>query len=179
MKNIFKKTILVALVAATLVFAALPVTSVFAQGVNPPKGGLTDERLEQIWARQLRRYERLGKAFEDTDAHIARFQRMIDKAAENGKDVTALQTALDDYAAALTAAKPAYDSIGGIVGSHAGFDSDGKVTDADQARSTVEQMREKMMEVRSAVGDSFKALHEALKAFRDANKLAEPKDERD
>ncbi len=179
MKNIFKKTILVALVAATLVFAALPVTSVFAQGVNPPKGGLTDERLEQIWARQLRRYERLGKAFEDTDAHIARFQRMIDKAAENGKDVSALQAALDAYESALIAAQPTYDHIGGIVNSHQGFDENGKVEDAELAKSTVEQMRMKMQEIKSTMGDSFKALREALKAFREANKLAEVPKERE
>lgn len=179
MKNMIKKIIL-AVSAAALVFAAFPSTSVLAADEAPPASNeASNERLEKIWSRQLRAYERLGRAFENPESHLAKLQARIDKAAENGKDVTTLQAALDDYAAALTAAKPAYDSIGGIVGSHAGFDSDGKVTDADQARSTVEQMREKMMEVRSAVGDSFKALHEALKAFRDANKLAEPKDERD
>jgi predicted nucleic acid-binding Zn-ribbon protein len=179
MKNVFKKMIL-AVSAAALVFAAFPVTSAFAADEDPPAPGVASTgRLERIWARQLQRYERLGKAFEDVDAHIAKFQERIDRAAEKGKDVTELQAALDAYEAALIAAQPTYDSIGSIVSSHAGFDAEGKVTDAEQARSTVEQMRAKMQEVKSAMGGTFKTLREALKAFRKANKPAEPKSDRD
>lgn len=179
MKDIIRKIIL-AVSAAALVFAAFPATSAFAADeAPPPSGEVSNERLEKIWGRQLRMYEKLGRAFEDTNAHIAKIQERIDKAAENGKDVAALQAALDDYAAALTAAKPTYDSIGSIVSSHAGFDADGKVTDAEQARSTVEQMRTKMRELKSAIGDSFKALREALRAFRQANHPAGPKGDGD
>lgn len=179
MKNMIKKIIL-AVSAAALVFAAFPVTSAFAADDNPPATGeVSNEKLEKAWARQLQRYEKLGKAFEDVDAHIAKFQERIDKAAENGKDITALQAALDAYAAALNTAQPTYDSIAGIVNTHAGFDAEGKVTDAEQAKSTVEQMRTKMQEIKSTMGGTFKALREALKAFRDANKPAEPKTERD
>lgn len=179
MKNMIKKIIL-AVSAAALVFAAFPVTSAFAADEAPPASGeVSNEKLEKFWARQLRAYEKLGRAFENPDAQIAKFQERIDKAAESGKDVAALQAALDNYAAALTAAKPTYDSIGSIVSSHAGFNADGKVIDAGQAKSTVEQMRAKMQEVKSAMGGAFKALREALKAFREANKPTEPKTERD
>ncbi|MBI5825695.1 MAG: hypothetical protein HZB18_16830 [Chloroflexi bacterium] len=179
MKNVFKKMIL-AVSAAALVFAAFPATSAFAADENPPiAGDVSSEKLERIWARQLHKYERLGKAFEDTDAHIAKIQERIDKAAEKGKDVTELQAALDAYEAALIAAQPTYESIGSIVSSHAGFDANGKVTDAEQARSTVEQMRTKMQEIKSAMGGTFKALREAWKAFRKANKPAEPNSDRD
>ena len=172
MNNIFKKMILVAL-AAALVFAAFPVTSVFAQGENPPKGELTNEKLEQIWARQLKMYERLGKAFDDTDGKVAKFQEMIDKAASNGKDVSALQAALDAYESALTSARPTYQSINGIVNSHQGFDENGKVTDAEKAKSTVRELGAKLKEIKSSMGGSFKALREAMKAFREANKPAD------
>lgn len=179
MKNMFKKIIL-AVSAAALVFAAFPVTSAFAADEAPPTSGeVSNEKLEKLWARQLQAYEKLGKAFEDTDAHIAKIQERIDKAAENGKDVSALQAALDAYEAALLAAQPMYDSIGSIVSSHAGFDADGKVTDAEQAKSTVKQMRTKMQEVKSAMGGTFKALREALKTFHKANCPAEPKSDRD
>jgi cytochrome c556 len=171
MKNIFKKMILAALTAA-LVFAAFPVTSVFAQGENPPKGELTNEKLEKIWARQLTNYEKIGKGFENTDAQIAKFQARIDKAAENGKDVTALQAALDAFAAALKNAKPTYESMNGIVNSHQGFDASGKMIDAEKAKSTVQEMRTKMQELKSAMGGTGKALREAMKVFREANKPA-------
>ena len=172
MTNIFKKTILIVL-AAVLVFAAFPVTSVFAQGENPPKGELTNEKLEQIWARQLKIHERLGKGFDDIDGKIAKFQARIDKAAENGKDVTALQAALDAFEAASKSAKPIYDSISGVVTSHQGFDANGKVTDAEQAKTSVQDVRAKLKELKSAMGRTGKALREALKAFREANKPAD------
>ena len=169
MNNIFKKTMMVAL-AAALVFAALPMTSVFAQGENPPKGEVSNEKLEQAWARQLKMYEKIGKGFEDTDAQIAKIQARIDKAAENGKDVTALQAALDAFESALKSAKPTYNSINGIINSHQGFDANGKVTDAEKAKATVEEMRTKMQELKSAMNGTGKALREALRAFREANK---------
>jgi predicted nucleic acid-binding Zn-ribbon protein len=179
MKNIIKKIIL-AVSAAALVFAAFPVTSAFAADDAPPTTGeVSNERLEKVWARQLKAYEKIGKAFADIDAHIAKFQERIDKAAETGKDVSALQAALDAYEAALKAAQPTYASIGSIVTTHAGFDANGKVTDAEQAKSTVEQLRTKMQEVKSTMGETFKALREALKAFREANKPAEPNTDRD
>ena len=168
MKNIFNKMVLMALVAA-LVFAAFPMTSAFAQGENE----LTNEKLEQVWARQLKAYEKIGKGFEDTDGQIAKMQARIDKAAENGKNVTALQAALDAFESALKSAKPKYDSISGVVNAHLGFDANGKVTDAEKAKSTVEEMRTKMQELKSAMGGTGKTLRDAFKAFRDANKPAD------
>lgn len=170
MKNMFRKIVLAISVAA-LVFAAFPVTSAFAADDDPPiSGDISDENLERIWARQLRRYERIGRAFEDIDAHVAKIQERIDRIAENGKDVTALQAALDAYEAALNAAKPTYDSIEAIVNTHTGFDANGKVTDSEQAKSTVEQMRTKMQELKSAMDGTFRALREALREFREANR---------
>jgi hypothetical protein len=175
MKNIFNKMILVVL-AAALVFAAFPVTSVLAQGENPPKGEQVNAKLEQAWARQLANYEKLGKGFADTDAQIAKFQARIDKAVANGKDVTSLQAALNAFASALKSGKPTYDSMGGIVSSHQGFDASGKVTDATQAKATVQEFRAKMQELQSTMNGTGKALREALQAFRDANKPATERD---
>lgn len=176
MKNIIQKTMMVFL-ALALAFAAIPVTSAFAADENPPVP--TDEKLEQIWARQLKAYERTGKAFEDTDAHIARFQSMIDKAAENGKDITSLQAALDAYEAALVASRPAYESLGQVFRTHSGFDANGNVTDSEKAQATVKETREQMKALKESMGGSFKALREAIKAFREANKPAEGTAERD
>ncbi len=175
MKKIVNKIIFAVLTAA-LVFAALPAAGVFAQEENPPKAELSTEKIEQVWARQLANYEKLGKGFTETDAQIAKFQARIDKAAANGKDVTALQAALNAFASALKSGKPTYDSMGGIVSSHQGFDASGKITDATQAKATVQEFRTKMQELQSTMNGTGKALREALQAFRDANK---PVTERD
>jgi len=175
---LFKKTVLIALVAA-LALAALPVTSAYASGLSDPEKPpvdatrLSDERLERIWARMQRIYERQGHILERADAMVERIQNLIDKLEENGKDVTALQAALDAFEDALKEAHPIYESVKGIINSHQGFDADGKVADHEKAVETVKNLGEKLKEVREIVGEPGKALREILKAFRAARRPSE------
>jgi hypothetical protein len=179
MKNIFNKLVSAALTAA-LLFAAFPAVSAHAQDENPPESAPAGaERLEKVWARELKAYERIGKAFTDIEGSIAKIQARLDKAAENGKDVSALQAALDAYEAALLASKPIYDNLGGLVSAHAGFDVNGKVTDAEQARATVKEVGGQLKALKDSMGGAFKALREAIKTFRQANKPPETPKERD
>ncbi|MDL1944804.1 hypothetical protein FBQ99_20960 [Chloroflexi bacterium CFX2] len=181
MKTLFKKTLLIALVAA-LAVASLPLVGVSAAGNTltnaydplPPQGQVSNERLERVWARQLRLYEWIGNGFERSDAFVERVQKLIDRAKENGKDISALQAALDAFEAALKDAHPIYESGKGIVNSHQGFDENGKVTDPEKAKETVRAMGEKLKEIKDAMHGAGRALHEALKAFREANPRPEP-----
>ena len=175
MKFFFNKTVLVALVAA-LAVASLPLVSAAAQGQNDPTptpqptAQLTNERLEKVWARQLRIYERMGHV----DQLIERVQRRIDRATANGKDASAVQAALDAFAAQVKQAHPIYESMKGIVSSHQGFDENGKVTDPQKAAETVKSMHEKFQEIRDLLHGTGKALREAIKAFREANPRPQP-----
>ena len=175
MKTLFKKTILLAL-AAALGLAAMPFVSASAAGANdptPPRpspGQIRTERLERVWARQLRIYGRMGR----TDEFIERVQKLIERAKANGKDVTAVQAALDAFKAAAKNAQPAYESVKGIINSHQGFDSNGKVTDPEKAKETVQSMHEKFKEIRNTLNGTGKALHEAIRAFRQANPRIQP-----
>ena len=166
MKLFLKKTILFALVTA-LGFAAMPFGSVSAAGEKDPSTPpqVSNERLENIWARQLRAYERMSH----TDEFIAKSQKLIDHAKENGKDVAAVQAALDAFAAKAKEAQPVFESIKGIINSHQGFDENGKVTDPEKAKETVKAMGEKLKAIREAMDGAGKALKEAIKAFRQAN----------
>jgi hypothetical protein len=160
---LFRKTVLLALVAAvaTLGVASLSFGSVSAAG----QGQISNERLEKVWARQLRIYALVGR----TDNFVEKVQQLIERAAENGKDISALQAALDTFEASLKDAQPIYESVKGIVNSHQGFDENGKVTDAEKAQETVRAMGEKMKEIRAAMDGTGKSLREALKAFRQGN----------
>ena len=51
-------------------------------------------------------YERMGQRFEREDEFIEKAQKLIDRAKENGKDVSAVQAALDAFEAALKDAQP-------------------------------------------------------------------------
>lgn len=177
MKQLFKKTLLFALLAALLA-AAIPFAGVSAMGQNdpatPPSAEISKEKLEQVWARQLRTYDRLGRGFERADDFIARAQNLIDKASANGKDVTALQAALEAFEASIKEAHPIYESAKGIVNSHQGFDQNGKVTDPEKAKETVRSMGEKLKEIRSVLDGTGRALREAIRAFREANPRPQP-----
>ena len=167
---IFKKTILVAVIAA-LGVGTPSFFSVSAAGLNAPvslaqqQRQITNERLERIWARQLRLYKRMGRV----DEFIERVQKLIERAEANGKDASAVQAALDAFAAAVKDAKPIYESMKGIVNSHQGFDENGQVTDPEKAQETVQSMHEKFQEIKSIMNGTGQALREAIKAFREAN----------
>ena len=171
MKMLFKKTILLALVAA-LAVASLPFVRVSAAGADdpqPPSGPVTNGKLEQVWARQQRAYEKLGKGFDRADDFTARAQQLIDRAKENGKDVSALQAALDAFESAIKEAHPIYEGGKGIINSHQGFDANGKVTNAEKAKETIQAMHDKLQEVKAAMNGTGKALREATRDFRQAN----------
>jgi len=169
----FKKTILFAL-AVTLALAAFPFTSASAAGQNdpstPPQNLSPNERLERVWARQLQFHNRFGR----TDELIDKAQRLIDRAKANGRDVSAVQAALDAFEAATKDAHPIYESMKGIVNSHQGFDENGKVTDPAKARETVQAMRAKIREIKTVMNGTGRALREAIKAFRAANPRPQP-----
>lgn len=169
----FKKTFLVAIVAV-LGLSALPVASAFAQGLNdtatpPAPGQASHPKLEQAWAKEQKVYDRLGTMFSKSDTMITKVQNLIDKAKANGKDVSALQSALDAFSAAEKNAKSIYDSAQSEISSHPGFDSDGKVTDATQASATVKDLGSKLKDIRQAFNGTGKALRQAIREFRQAN----------
>jgi hypothetical protein len=168
MKIIFKKMIL-AVMVAVVTLAAFPVTSAFAQEETPPVREPSTERLEKAWAYQLKVYEKLIRVFEEGDAHMAKAQELIDKATVNGKDASAVQAALNVFSAAVTKSTPIYTEIDALITSHAGFDANGKVTDAVQAKATVQAVRAKLQELKTSMDGTGKALREAVRAFREAN----------
>jgi len=178
MKTLFRKTILTAIVAA-LGMASLPFVRVSAAGdYDPPvpeQRQISNKRLERVWARQLRLYARIGNSFEREGRFIERVQGLIDRAEANGKDVSTVQAALDAFETAVKDARLLHESANSIVNSHQGFDENGKVTDSDQARETLQAMREKLKEIKDAMGGTRRALREAIKAFREANPRSQPK----
>ena len=171
MKNIFKKTVMLALGVA-LGAASLPIVNVAAMGAKEPpapQGDVSNQRLEKVWERQLHLYERIGNGFDRSDTFIERVQGLIDHASENDKDISAVQAALSAFEQSIKDVRPLYESAKGIINSHQGFDADGKVTDAEKAKETVKAMGEKLKEIKDAMNGTGKALKDAIHAFREAN----------
>jgi len=166
---------LVSVVIAALGVLLLPQQSARALATSgimaaPTPVRVPGARLERAWERQQRIHDRLAFMFDHVQRRIERAQELIDRAKTNGKDVTALQSALDAFADAVKKARPVYESTKGIIASHQGFDAGGKVTDLQQAKQTVADMGEKLKEIRDILEDQARALREAIRTFRNANR---------
>lgn len=172
---LFKKSVLVMLVAS-LAIVVFPTANVYASGLaeptDPPaaQAQVSNERIEQVWARLKNAYERQGQFLDRADEMTAKIQDLLDRMNENGKDTTSLQAVLDTYKDALKDAHPVYESAKGVINSHKGFDADGKVTDREQAIETLKELGAKMKEIRQSVVEPGKALREAIKAYREARR---------
>ncbi len=166
----FSRVAVFTAVAALAVISAVPepAYALQASDTSMPPGPAVD-KLERAWAREQRIYERLGVFFERVDDRAAKAQALIDRAEANGKDVSALQAALDDVSAAVKQARPIYQGLNGIVASHQGFDDNGKVTDPVKALETVLDMRAKLIEIRDILRPAAKALRQAVHEFRESN----------
>jgi hypothetical protein len=154
--------------------ASIPMANVSALNVLDPITTPTPTRkgtdqLEQAWVREQAVYGRLSTFFTDIDQRITKWQRLIDRAKANGKDITTLQTALDNFSGAVKQAEPIYQGTIGTVSSHPGFDENGKVTDQAQALTTVKDLGEKFREIRQLILGPANVLRDAMKAFRSAN----------
>jgi hypothetical protein len=183
MQTIFRKLTVVALLIA-LVFAALPLSSSYAAGISdtatPPAPGvkadpaLVKARLELTFSRQQMRVLVIGQAVTNFDLVSANVQKLLDKARERGLDVSAVQAAFTAYKEAFNRGKPFYEQAKEIVNARPGFNPAGKVTDIEQAKTTVKSLADVIKQYRDTVGASFKALREAIKAFREANPRPTP-----
>ena len=165
---------LVSLLVAGMVLAAMPAPAAYAR--TPPAaptpiapGPAAGFRLGNVWERQQVAHDRLGVMFDHVDWRLSHAQRLIDVAKANGKDVAAIQNALDAFSQAVQQARPIYESTQGIVTSHQGFDAAGNVTDVSQAAGTVRDMAEKLREIRGLLLDPARALRDAVRAYREAN----------
>jgi hypothetical protein len=176
MNALFRKIGLAALVLA-IGLAALPFGGVSAAGLNdtatpPADQTRSNQRLETLWAREQNIYQRQGNRLDKADEFIAKAQPLIDKANGKGWDTSAVQAALDAFAAVIPSAQATHDNGAAIVANHAGFDADGKVVDRASAIETVKSLHQVLMDTRTAMNGTGKALREAIKAFRDAHRPA-------
>lgn len=109
-----------------------------------------------------------------------RIEKVIAQLKSKGKDTTALEAAVASYRTGITNARAQWQIAADALAAHAGFDANGKVTDADQARATLKSAHSAMEQARKTAHDAFVALRKALAEARKANrtmpKLPEPQE---
>ena len=161
-----KKGLFFALVLA-LLFAALPTPSASAKGLSEGSAPPDPSRLEKVWARERRIFSRVEKLFTRGDTLSEKILPRLDKADARGLDTAAVRQALSDFEASLDAARPSYEAAAAIIAAHEGFDAEGKVTDAEQARETVQSLAAALKEIRAATLEKGRSLRQAIRALRE------------
>jgi thiamine biosynthesis protein ThiC len=108
---------------------------------------------------------------------LTRFGTFADKLATviatakaKGKDTSALEQALATFRQKLDAARASWQTANDTLASHAGFDAQGKVTDAATARETLKSARSAMQSAHTTIVGARVELRQALAAFRKANR---------
>jgi hypothetical protein len=177
MKIIMKKFIFLVLTTA-LVFAVLPLSSVYAAPLsddptpqNEPGG---HPKIEKGFARVKSWYEKQSQFLEKAEQAVSKAQNLIIKANQKGLDASAVQTALDVFKSRLVTIQAAHDKAGLSISTHNGFDENGKVVDAKIAAQTVKDASAALQEGRQARQGAGKTLREAIRAFIQANKPPRP-----
>jgi hypothetical protein len=133
---------------------------------NPPNpSALTGQYRAQ--QQQLRAQDmRLAQATQ----HAAKIDVLIAKLKSKGQDTAALEQAVAAFRASMAQARAAWQAASDTLALHAGFDNDGKVTNADQARATLAAAGASMRQVHQIAVDAYKALHRAIVAYRQAHR---------
>ena len=90
---------------------------------------------------------------------------LIARLTASGKDTTALAQALAAYRTAIQNASTTLAAVQALLSAHAGFDANGNVTNADQARSTVQAVSSDLAQMNSSMNAASSSLYSALSAY--------------
>ena len=188
--NLIKKVSCVGTIAvllAGIILFFLPPKSAFAQSplneptppavTTPPDGEggkLRQAGMEKLFKVAQKNHANQEKLITQAEKMGSKFAEIITKAKANGKDTTSLEAALAALNVKIGEANAKYDLIGNLITQHAGFDSDGKVTESATAKTTLEAIRTGSKEVRQTLGEALKGLKGAGNAFREANPKPTP-----
>ncbi len=179
------RSVLAASAAACVIFVttigSMPTTAAFAapgvgDGTPPAAGALATpesrkgERLERLFKREhnvlTREQNRLTRA-----GQIAtRIQNYINNQKANGKDTSALETALANFNTAVATAQSDHDTAKNTLDASACFDSNGAVTDIAQARVTVRTAGKAERQFYLTMRKAIRGLQKAIRDYRHANR---------
>jgi hypothetical protein len=139
------------------------------QTTPPVKGEKRSIALERAYAREQARLKLQGSHLDRAGKAAGKLDALIVKAKSNGRDVTALESALIAFRAQVVIARTDHDQAASILAAHAGFDASGKVTDAATAKQTVDSAHKSLADAGTVLQQAAADLHSAVRAWREAN----------
>jgi multidrug resistance efflux pump len=157
-----------------LMIALVAVGMSFDRAAAAPAGGAhrprVNARLAQMYRVEQLRLRVQGERLTRVDLFAGKLDTLIAKLKAKGQNTAALDQALAAFRAAIEQARTEWNAAKSTLGSHAGFGTDGKVTDADQARATLEDAHAHMQQAHALAKGAFRDLRAAFIAYRKAHR---------
>jgi hypothetical protein len=157
-------TLAVALVALCATFGSA--TAAPRAVDTPPSGNTSLERAYQAEKQHLRMME---LQFHQAGAFADEVAALIHRLKEHGVDTMPLERALTTFRDRMGAAHRQWEAARDTLATHAGFDGEGHVTNADQARATVRNAHAHLMRADRIIRIAFHDLRAAVAAFLDSH----------
>jgi hypothetical protein len=162
-----------AILGGTLSVSLALVVALVVLGATPALATPTTQdgqRLENLLQREqillAKQQDRLAMA----NNVVAKTQEWVDVLKGEGKDVSALQSALADYQSAIAVAAPFLDTAKTTLDARAGFDAAGQVTDRSDALKTIVDAGKAERQFHLTITPAALTFRAAVLAFRQANK---------
>ena len=160
--------------AAALIISAMAlgtISWVSAYAGDEPPTETTPERnpvarLERLFAREQDWLARQAERLERSDEVKAKAEEKLAALKEAGKDTSALEAALERFEELVEEAQSAHDEAARILKAGKGFDSDGKVTDREEARETVMTAGKALREAHANFRQAVAKVRHALRQLR-------------
>jgi len=141
---------------------------------NPPADGFVVKRfIEGVLIRTFR-YQKsmvgyLDSSLSYTDNAAERAKIRIARLEADGKDVSGLESALEQYYEMITDAGKSQDQAESLVHLHNGFTEDGRVQDINSARETIKEIEPLIKSVRDNMMEAFRVLFDAIQKYAENN----------
>ena len=130
---------------------------------EPPKPNIALSRAFREEQQRLKAQDFRLKAALEKATYV---DKVIAGMQAKGKDTTALQAAVDAYRAGMASARAEWQLAADGLAAHAGFDADGKVTDATAARAMLKDAHSHMEQAGVLMKQATETFHKAMEAFR-------------
>ena len=127
-------------------------------------------KLTQMYRLEQQRLRVQGMRLTKAAGFATKFDTLIAKFKAKGQDTSALEQAVAAYRAAIEQARGEWTAAQSALTTHAGFGNDIKVTDATQARATLQSARSHREQAHTIAKGALHDLRRAFVAFRKAHR---------
>jgi hypothetical protein len=171
----------VLIMAITMGSLILPKQSAYADAANAPQMILTrtpvaplakdaaKAALSNMFKREQNWLNLQSSHLQKASEIAGTTQKLIDAAKTEGKDTSALESALTQFNASISSAQTDHNQAGDIINAANGFDGSGNVTDLNSAHQTVENARLSLRSAHNSIVQATRNLAQALRDWKNSH----------